>query len=150
VTSPEESGTPGTPRTITAGYWLVVAGAALGVLAALYVLLNKQQLVDAAVQGNKDPKITPDMIASTVHGLLVVSLVVTVVLAALGIWFAGKVKAGLRKSRTGLTIALLVGLFFQMITNTLGVVTALVAIAGLVLFYFRQSSDYLAEHEQTS
>lgn len=145
--SPKESGTPG---TITAGYWLVVTGSALSVLAALYVLLNKQQLIDAAVQGNKDPKITRDMIASTVGGLLIVSLVVTIVLAALGVWFAGKVRSGLRKSRTGLMITLLIGLFFQMITNTLGVVTALVAVAGLVLFYFRQSTEYLAQQEQTS
>ncbi|SEP83659.1 hypothetical protein SAMN05216188_101638 [Lentzea xinjiangensis] len=140
---------PGTPGTVTTGYWLVVAGAALGVLAALYVLLNKQPLVDAAVQGNRDQKITPDMIASTVNGLLIVSLVVTVVLAALAVWFAGKVRSGVRKSRTGLMITLLIGLFFQLITNTLGVVAALVAVAGLVLFYFRQSSDYLAEREQT-
>ncbi len=146
MTSPKE---PGTPGTITTGYWLVVIGAALGVLAALYVLLNKQALVDAAVQGNKDPNITQDMIASTVNGLLIISLVVTVVLAALAVWFAGKVRGGLRKSRTGLMITLLVGLFFQMITNTLGVVTALVAVAGLVLFYFRQSSEYLAAREQT-
>lgn len=147
MTSPKESGTPG---TITAGYWLVVTGAALTVLAALYLMLNKQQLVDAAVQGNKDPKITRDMIASTVSGLLIVSLVVTVVLAALGVWLAGKVRAGVKKSRTGLMITLLIGLFFQMITNTFGVVAALVAVAGLVLFYFRQSTDHLTEREQTS
>jgi heme/copper-type cytochrome/quinol oxidase subunit 3 len=145
VTSPKESGTPG---TITAGYWLVVVGSALGVLATLYVLLNKQTVIDASVQANKDSKVTPDMIASTVNTILIVSLVVTVVLAALAVWFAGKVRDGLKKSRTGLMITLLLGLFFQMLTNTLGVVTALIAIAGLVLFFFRQSSDYLAEREQ--
>jgi hypothetical protein len=147
VTSPKESGTPG---TINAGYWLVVAGSALAVLAALYVLLNKQALVDAAVQGNQDPKITPDMIASTVTVLLIVSLAVTAVLAGLATWLAGKVRAGIKKSRTGLMITLLIGLFFQMITNTFGVVAALVAVSGLVLFYFRQSTDYLTEREQTA
>jgi len=145
VTSPKESGTP---RTITAGYWLVVAGVALSVLASLYVLLNKQVLVEAAVQGNKDPKITPDMIASTVNTLVIVSLVVTLVLAGLAAWLAGKVRAGIKKSRTGLMITLLIGLFFQMITNTLGIVTVLIAVSGLVLFYFRQSTDYLTEREQ--
>ncbi|MEV6244505.1 hypothetical protein [Lentzea sp. NPDC051838] len=147
MTSPKESGTPG---TIIAGYWLVVTGVALSVLAALYVLLNKQQLIDAGIQGNKDPNITADVIASTVNGLVIVSLVVTVVLGGLGVWFAGKIKGGLKKSRTGLMIALLIDLFFQMITNKLGIVTVLVAITGLVLFFFRQSSDYLTEREQTS
>lgn len=145
MTSPKESGTPG---TITAGYWLVVTGAALTVLAALYVLLNKQLLVDAAVQANKDPKITRDMIASTLGGLLIVSLVVTAVLAGLAVWFAGKVRSGLKKSRTGLMITLLINVFFQMVANNLGIATALVAVAGLVLFYFRQSTDYLNEREQ--
>ncbi|MFJ5993045.1 hypothetical protein [Lentzea sp. NPDC092896] len=145
MTSPKESGTP---RTITAGYWLVVAGVALSVLASLYVLLNKQVLVEATLQGNKDPKVTREMIASTVDTLVIVSLVVTLVLAGLSVWFAGKVKAGIRKSRTGLMITLLIGLFFQLISNTLGVVTVLIAISGLVLFYFRQSTDYLTEREQ--
>ncbi|MFD4643031.1 hypothetical protein ACFWN2_37375 [Lentzea sp. NPDC058436] len=145
MTSPKESGTP---LTIKLGYWLVAAGSALGVLAALFVLLNKQALIDAAVRANTDQKITPDMIASTMNGLVIVSLVVTVVLAGLAIWLAGKVRSGIRKSRTGLMITLLIGLFFQMITNTLGIVTALIAVSGLVLFYFRQSTDYLSEREQ--
>ncbi|WP_330272209.1 hypothetical protein OG205_35240 [Lentzea sp. NBC_00516] len=145
MTSPKESGTP---RTITAGYWLVVAGVVLSVLASLYVLLNKQVLVEAALQGNKDPKITRDMITSTVNTLVIVSLVVTLVLAGLAAWLAGKVRAGIKKSRTGLMITLLIGLFFQMITNTLGIVTVLIAVSGLVLFYFRQSTDYLTEREQ--
>ncbi|KJK52834.1 hypothetical protein UK23_02405 [Lentzea aerocolonigenes] len=147
MTSPKESGTPG---TITAGYWLVVTGTALSVLAALYVLLNKQQLIDAAAKINQDPKVTQDMIVSTITGLVVVSLVVTVVLAGLGVWLAGKVRSGLKKSRTGLMITLLIDLFFQMITNTLAIATVLVAVAGLVLFYFRPSTDYLTAREQTS
>ncbi|MEU3648232.1 hypothetical protein AB0E59_32970 [Lentzea sp. NPDC034063] len=145
MTSPKESGTP---RTITAGYWLVVAGVALSVLASLYVLLNKQVLVEASLQGNKDPKVTREMITSSVNTLVIVSLVVTLVLAGLSVWFAGKVKAGIRRSRTGLMITLLIGLFFQMISSPLGIVTLLIAISGLVLFYFRQSTDYLAEREQ--
>ncbi len=65
-------------------------------------------------------------------------------------WFAGKVKAGTKRSRTGLMIVLLINLFFQLIANGYAVVAALVAISGLVLFYFRQSSDFLTEREQTS
>ena len=145
MTSPKQSGTPG---TITAGYWLVVVGAVLGVLVSVFVLFNKQPLIDASVRVNKDPNVTPEMIAATLNAVLIVALVVTVVVAALAIWLAGKVRGGLRKSRTGLMITLLINLFFQLLTNTLGVVVALVAIAGLVLFYFRQSSDYLTDREQ--
>ncbi|MFI6098796.1 hypothetical protein ACIA8G_24845 [Lentzea sp. NPDC051213] len=145
MTSPKESGAPG---TITAGYWLVVVGSALAALVAVYVLLNKQPLIDANVQVNKDPNITPEMIASAVNTVLIVSLVVTVIVAVIAVWFAGKIRGGLKKSRTGLMILLLLNLFFQLLTNTLGVVMALVAISGLVLFYFRQSTEYLTEREQ--
>jgi hypothetical protein len=146
VTSPKESGT--TPGTITAGYWLVVAGAALWVLAAVYQLSNKRALVDAVKSRTTDPALTPEMIESSATVTLAVVLVVSVVLAALAVWFAVKVKAGTKKSRTGLMITVLLNLFFQMIGNGYAITPALIAMAGLVLFYFRQSTEYLSEREQ--
>jgi len=145
VTSPKESGTPG---TITAGYWLVVTGVALSVLASIFLLANKQAVVDAVKSRNTDPKLTPEMIEASATATLVIALVVTVVLAVLAVWFVGKVKAGRKKSRTGLMIALLLDLFFQLIANGYAIIAVLVAISGLVLLYFRQSTDYLAEREQ--
>ncbi len=145
MTSPKESGTPG---TITAGYWLVVTGVALSVLASIFLLANKQAVVDAVKSRNTDPKLTPEMIEASATATLVIALVVTVVLAVLAVWFAGKVKAGKKKSRTGLMIALLLDLFFQLIANGYAIIAVLVAISGLVLLYFRQSTDYLAEREQ--
>lgn len=145
MTSPKESGTPG---TITAGYWLVVTGVALSVLASIFLLANKQAVVDAVKSRNTDPKLTPEMIEASATATLVIALVVTVVLAVLAVWFVGKVKAGKKKSRTGLMIALLLDLFFQLIANGYAIIAVLVAISGLVLLYFRQSTDYLAEREQ--
>lgn len=145
MTSPKESGTPG---TITAGYWLVVTGVALSVLASIFLLANKQAVVDAVKSRNTDPKLTPEMIEASATATLIIALVVTVVLAVLAVWFVGKVKAGKKKSRTGLMIALLLDLFFQLIANGYAIIAVLVAISGLVLLYFRQSTDYLAEREQ--
>ena len=45
-------------------------------------------------------------------------------------------------------IVVLLNLFFQLIANGYAVVAALVAMAGLVLLYFRQSTDYLTAREQ--
>lgn len=145
MTSPKESGTPG---TITAGYWLVVTGVALSVLASIFLLANKQAVVDAVKSRNTDPKLTPEMIEASATATLIIALVVTVVLAVLAVWFVGKVKAGKKKSRTDLMIALLLDLFFQLIANGYAIIAVLVAISGLVLLYFRQSADYLAEREQ--
>jgi hypothetical protein len=145
VTSPKESGTPG---TITAGYWLVVAGAVLWVLAAVFQFANKQVLIDQVKSTTTDDQLTPEMIESTATAIVVAVLVGSVVLAGLAVWFAGKVKGGLKKSRTGLMITVLLNLFFQMIGNGLAVAPALIAMSGLVLFYFRQSTEYLTQREQ--
>lgn len=147
MTSPKQSGTPG---TITAGYWLVVVGLALTVLASIFLLANRQDVADALKARNTDQKLTPEMIETSATVTLSVALAVSVLLAVLAVWFAGKVKAGAKKSRTGLMIVVLINLFFQLIANGYAVVAALVAVAGLVLLYFRQSSDYLTEREQTS
>lgn len=145
MTSPKESGTPG---TITAGYWLVVAGAVLWVLAAVFQFANKQVLIDQVKSTTNDGQLTPEMIESTATAIVVAVLVGSVVLAGLAVWFAGKVKGGLKKSRTGLMITVLLNLFFQMIGNGLAVAPALIAMSGLVLFYFRQSTEYLTQREQ--
>ncbi|MDX8055297.1 hypothetical protein SK571_38485 [Lentzea sp. BCCO 10_0798] len=145
MTSPKESGTPG---TITAGYWLVVAGAVLWVLAAVFQFANKQVLIDQVKSTTNDDQLTPEMIESTATAIVVAVLVGSVVLAGLAVWFAGKVKGGLKKSRTGLMITVLLNLFFQMIGNGLAVAPALIAMSGLVLFYFRQSTEYLTQREQ--
>ena len=147
MTSPKESGIP---RTITAGYWLVVAGAALWVLAAVYQFSLKQDLINAVRSSTEDPALTQEMIESSVTVTLVVVLAISVLLAGLAVWFAGKVKAGLKKSRTGLMITVLLNLFFQMLGNGWALTPALIAMSGLVLFYFRQSTDYLTEREQTA
>ncbi|SDL59213.1 hypothetical protein SAMN04488074_1128 [Lentzea albidocapillata subsp. violacea] len=145
MTSPKESGTPG---TITAGYWLVVAGAVLWVLAAVFQFANKQLLIDEVKSTTTDDKLTPEMIESTATAIVVAVLVGSVVLAGLAVWFAGKVRGGLKKSRTGLMITVLLNLFFQMIGNGLAVTPALIAMSGLVLFYFRQSTEYLTQRER--
>ncbi|WP_394615174.1 hypothetical protein JNUCC0626_35970 [Lentzea sp. JNUCC 0626] len=145
MTSPKESGTP---RTITVGYWLVLVGAALCVVAGVFQFAARQALVDAIKSRNTDPALTTEMIESSATVTLGAVMVVTAVVAALMVWFAGKVKAGTRKSRTGLMIAVLINLFFQMVGNGYALVPALIAMSGLVLFYFRQSSDFLTEREQ--
>lgn len=140
MTSPKESGAPG---TITAGYWLVVVGSALSVIAAIFLLMNRQAVIDAVKAQNRDPNITDEVIRSSATLGLIVTLVVTVVVGAVAVWFATKVRNGVRKSRTGLMVLLLLALFFQMIANPYAIAPALVAIGGLVLLYFRPSTDYL-------
>lgn len=136
---------------MTAGYWLVVGGAVLTVVGALFQLLNRQTEVDAAKRANTNPAITDAMIEQSALIVYAIVLVVVLVLAALAAWFAGKVKAGQKKPRTGLMIAVLIGLFFTLLANGyLGVVGAVIAMGGLVLLYAKQSTEYLNQAESTS
>ncbi|HUQ58029.1 hypothetical protein [Lentzea sp.] len=144
MTSPKESGTPG---TITAGYWLVIVGSALSVVAAVYVLSIRQLLIDANVKVNTDPARTVETITRDVDITWISALAGSLLLGGLAVWFSTRARAGSRKSRTPLMIAVLIGLFFQLTVSPLGVVGALVAMVGLALFYLRASTDYLTERE---
>lgn len=146
MTSPKESGAPG---TITVGYWLVVTGMAFVVLTVLYLVLNREVLLELNVRANTDPNITRDQLRQSINVLLIVGTVVDVALAALAVFFGNKVRAGVRKGRTRLAIVLLVALFFQLaISNVLGLAALMVPAGGLALLYFRSSSEYLTSAEQ--
>jgi len=145
VTSPKESGAPG---TITAGYWLVVTGMALVVLTVVYLFLNWQVLLELNVDANTDPRITRDQLLLSLKVLLTVGTVVNVVLTGLAVYFGNKVRAGVRKGRTRLSIVLLVALFFQLaISNVLGLAVLTVAAGGLTLLFLRPSTEYLTREQ---
>ena len=145
MTSPKESGAPG---TITAGYWLVVTGMALVVLTVVYLFLNWQVLLELNVDANTDPRITRDQLLLSLKVLLTVGTVVNVVLTGLAVYFGNKVRAGVRKGRTRLSIVLLVALFFQLaISNVLGLAVLTVAAGGLTLLFLRPSTEYLTREQ---
>lgn len=145
MTSPKESGPPG---KITVGYWLVVAGSVLTVLAALFVLVIRQAVIDANVAANTDPARTADTITRDVDLTWISALAGSLVIGGLAVWFARKAKAGARKGRTSLMITVLLGLFYQLTFSPLGVAGALVGTVGLAFFYLRESTEYLTESEQ--
>ena len=141
MTSPKR---PDAPGTITAGFWLVVVGMALVVLTSVYLWLNRQLLVDAQVKAGLNPEFTPEEIASAVNVVLLVAVGVNVLLTALAVFLGNRVRQGVRKSRTGLFITLMIALFFQLfVDNLLGLVVAVVALGGLAMLFLRQSSEYL-------
>ncbi|MGZ3141996.1 hypothetical protein ACVDFE_08365 [Lentzea chajnantorensis] len=145
MTSPKRSGAPG---TITAGFWLVVVGMAFVVLTSLFLWVNRQVLIDAQVKANTDQGLTAQEIADLVPTVLLVALGVNVLLAALAVFFGNRVRQGSRRSRTSLFITLMIALFFQLfVDNLLGLVVVVIALGGLALLFFRQSTDYLTREQ---
>ncbi|KOV80907.1 hypothetical protein [Nocardia sp. NRRL S-836] len=145
MTSPKQ---PDAPGTITAGFWLVVVGMAFVVLTSVYLWVNRQVLVDAQVKAGLNPEFTPDQVASAVNVVLLVALGVNVLLAAIAVLLGNRVRQGVRKSRTGLFITLMIALFFQLVVdNLLGLVVVVIALGGLAMMFFRQSSEYLTREQ---
>lgn len=147
MTSPKQQS--GAPGTITAGFWLVVTGMAFVVLTSVYLWTNRQVLIDAQVKANLSPEFTPEEIARAVPIVLLAALAVNVLLAAVAIFLGHRVRQGVRRSRTGLFITLMIALFFQlMVDNLLGLVVVTIALGGLVMLFFRQSSEYLNREQE--
>jgi hypothetical protein len=145
VTSPKR---PAVPGTITAGFWLVVVGMAFVVLTSVFLWVNRQVLIDAQVEAGLNPGLTPQEIASAVNTVLLVAVGVNVLLAAVAVFLGNRVRQGVRKSRTGLFITLMMALFFQLVVdNLLGLVVVVIALGGLAMLFFRQSSEYLTREQ---
>ncbi len=145
MTSPKQ---PAAPGTITAGFWLVVVGMAFVVLTSVFLWVNRQVLIDAQVKAGLTPQLTADQIASAVSTVLLVAVGVNVLLAAVAVYLGNRVRQGVRRSRTGLFITLMIALFFQLVVdNLLGLVVVVIALGGLAMLFFRQSSEYLTREQ---
>ncbi|ANZ37474.1 hypothetical protein BBK82_16875 [Lentzea guizhouensis] len=145
MTSPKQTGAPG---TITAGFWLVVVGMAFVVLTSLFLWVNRQVLIDTQVRANTNPEFTAQEIADLVPTVLLVALAVNVLLTALAVFFGNRVRQGSRRGRTSLFITLMIALFFQLfVDNLLGLVAVVVAVGGLAMLFFRQSTEYLTREQ---
>jgi hypothetical protein len=135
-----------TPRPVQYGIGMLFASAVLGVLVSILVLVTRQSQIDYLVQHPPAPKLTYDDIATSVT-IQAVLLIVAAVINAAFIWlFAMKVRIGDRKSRTRLTVVvLLLGLFQYIFGIRIGALGVLIGIIGLVLLYVPSVKSFFAK-----
>jgi divalent metal cation (Fe/Co/Zn/Cd) transporter len=149
--SPEavEPGTPShgslAPMPVKVSFWLWIASGVIYIAGYLIVLASKQTIINSIVNANKDPKISPGTIASSVTTLLWVLVIGAVVFAVLFALFAYKAREGTRSARTVLTVLFVLTLAFQFLLQLFSLVTLLaqlLALIALLLMYLPSVQGY--------
>jgi hypothetical protein len=132
------------PRSVNVSFWLWVAGVAILVLSQTYYLIIKNQVIDAYVKQNTDPKITRAQWEASIPVLLWVVFVGSLVFGALLILFAYKAREGTRSARTVVTVlAVVTALFYFFIFNTtFAVLAILLFVIAVILLYLPSVQPY--------
>ncbi|HEX2130326.1 MAG TPA: hypothetical protein VHH15_02120 [Actinophytocola sp.] len=137
----ETTGKP-LPGPIRWGFYLVVTGAVVGVLGAVYLLANQDVLAEQQMRIMTDMTRTEaEQVVSNAVWTLVIINVIFGVFQAL---FAYKAREGQRRARLFLTIAtVLILLFHYLLVQTLfGLIAALVAAIGVALYHLPVVRDF--------
>jgi hypothetical protein len=132
------------PRMLRFSFYFFTAAGLVWLGSMILSLFYKQQIIDAQVKANKDPKITPEQLASAVNQILwivtIAALAFTIFLALFGY----KATEGTRRGRTLVTIFAVILVIFHLFLNgtQLGILSAMFALIGLGLLWAPSSRAY--------
>lgn len=140
------AGTDPTPRPVQYGLGMLFASGAVCLVAGILVLLFRQAQIDYQVQHPPAPNLTHDDIATSVTIQAVLLIIAAVVYAAF-IWLFGmKVREGDRRSRTRLTVVVvLLGLFQFVFGSPISALGVLIAVIGLVMLFVPSVKDFFVK-----
>lgn len=135
------------PGSIVGSFWCYVAAAVISVVGAL-LLLGQKQTIENALRDNNTTGLSEAQIQSAANVAVVVSLVATIIIAALFVFFSFKLKAGRNWARVVLTIVAVLALLSLLVgagsSSILGIIGDLAAVVGAILSYVPQSNQYIA------
>lgn len=135
---------PQPPQLLRYAFYLYVLAGVIGLIGGIYMLINKQEIIDTIVRNNTDDRITNEQIASGTNTLLWLLMVVTLVFGVLFALFGYKVAEGVRRARMLLTIltVIIVLFYYVLFATPFGLLSALIALVATVLLYLPASSRY--------
>ena len=140
------AGTAPTPRPVQYGLGMLFAAGAVCLVAGILVLLFRQAQIDYQIQHPPAPNLTHDDIATSVTIQAVLLIIAAVVFAAF-IWLFGmKVREGDRRSRTRLTVVvILLGLFQFVFGSPISALGVLIGVIGLVMLFVPSVKDFFVK-----
>ncbi len=132
------------PGLLRWSFYLALLSAVIGVVGGVFLLLNKQTLIDDLVENNTNEALTNEQIASGTTTLLWLLMTVTVIFGVLLALFSYKAQEGVKKARTMLTVltVLVVLFYFMLFTTPFGLLSALLALIAVALLYLPSASQY--------
>jgi len=132
------------PKPVAVSFWLWLAGGVVLILGYVQLMAGKSAVIARYVEGTKDPKITPQMIADGVTAMLWFLLVGSAVFTLLFLLFAYKAREGTRSARTVLTGFAVACVLFQLgiFYSVPSIIATLLLVIALVLMYLPSVADY--------
>lgn len=132
------------PRELTLSFWLWMTAAGLLLLSSLFLVTQRDALVESARQANRGRDFTEDQLQAGATGLLMIVLIGALVVGGLVVLFAVKSRTGRSWTRIALTVmapvVFLYGMFLAMPGFSL--VITLVVAAAVVTMYLPGSKAY--------
>ncbi|GAB3455107.1 hypothetical protein GCM10027436_57280 [Actinophytocola sediminis] len=125
------------PSVVKWGFYVLLAAVVVGVFGAIYLLLNKDTLVDNQLKLEGAEQITRAEAEQVVSNALWTLIIINVIFGAFQALFAYKAREGQRRARMLVTIAtLLVVVFHFLLVPTLfGQLAGLLGAIGVALLY---------------
>ncbi|WP_189060427.1 hypothetical protein [Longimycelium tulufanense] len=146
---PEAGGQPAPepPMAVKVSFWIWIASAVIGVVMALVSVTNRDEFTEQLRRQN--PDLAEEQLRSTVNAALALSIVLAVLVAAIYVFFAVKMRAGRNWARITLTVVTLAFLVLQFAaTGGIGSLGALVGLVAVVLMFLPSSNEYFQARRQ--
>ena len=136
------------PGVVRWGFYLIVIGVVIGVLGAIYLLVNREILVENQLE--LDGEISRVEAEDIVTNALWTLIIINVIFGAFQALFGWKAREGQRRARMFTTIAtVLVVLFHYLLVPTLfGQLAALVGAIGVALYHLPAARTYYPPRQQ--
>ncbi len=132
------------PRTLRISFYFFLASGLVWLISMIASVVLKQQLIDAEIERNKNPELTPDMIANGVTQILWIVLIASLTFTVFLGLFGYKATEGTRRARTLVTIFSTVLVLFHLLLNgtPAGILSAMFALVGLALLWSPSARAY--------
>lgn len=146
---------PAVVNYLSIGLFILVA---LQVLGAVLTLVTMPSAIDTAVrEAAGSASVSPEQAESFARMVIVASVIISVIIAALFAWLTIMIRQGRNWARITATVLLGLGILFGLFsfsgaaaggTVVLGVVMLLLEIAILVMLWLRPSNEYFRQGSQ--
>lgn len=134
------------PQEIMWSFWCYVAGALILIVSGVLAAAQRQQFVTALRQNPSVKNLTPDQFNAAVTAAIVLQVVLAVVISALYVLFAFKIRQGRNWARIVLTVVAALALIALLLTggsSVLSVIGRIAAVLGCVASYLPNSTAYI-------
>ncbi|QKV73404.1 hypothetical protein [Amycolatopsis sp. Hca4] len=145
---PGQPAAPARPSTVEGAFWAFIVAPVVGLIGAVLIFANRDAITTTMRDANRQRggNLTDAQIDQAVNVTMITAVVIAVIIAALYLLFAFKLRAGRNWARIVLTVLtalqLLSVLFGQSTIG--GYIAVLAAVVGVVLSFTSPSNAYFA------